>query len=74
MLVHAEAFRDLGLPAIVHGRPQRFYQKHFLNGKPVLAATVALVTTFAFESDAVGQGEVLVPLCAFGTRGCGARA
>ena len=31
MLLHAEAFCDLGLPAIVQGRPQRFYQKHFQN-------------------------------------------
>ena len=62
MLLHAKAFRDLGFPAIAHGRAHRFYQKHFQNGKPVLPAAAALVTTLAQESDAGDQGKVLVPL------------
>ena len=31
-MLHAEAFRDLGFPAMMHRRPQLFYQKHFQNG------------------------------------------
>ena len=59
MLLHAEAFRDLGLfPAIVRRR----LQKHLQNGKPLLPAAVAAITTFALESDAGGEGEELVPL------------
>ena len=49
---------DLGLPAIVHGSPQRFHPKHSQNGKPILPA----VACFDLENVAGGQGQVLVPL------------